>query len=443
MTGPSLAGAGVRDRRRYVIAVGLMLVLTLGYIDRVSFSIAGVHIIQDFHLSTGDYGLLSSAFNWSYLLMLLPVGILADRVGSKVLLPAFMVIWSIGVGVTGLVTGVVGLILARLLLGIGESPINPAGNVIVREWSPAQERGLFGGIFNAGSLVGPAIGSVVAAYLIQSLGWRGSFVVLGVVGIVFAVVWFGVYARPEKARWLRPAERAFILASRETAEADSRGAAITIRSFLRRSTTWGLLVTHGCAVYCQYLFLTFLPVYLANVRGLKDLSTGWAAGGAYGLATVLSLATVAIADRWVRRQGAAAELRTRRRGLVVTVLLGLPLALLPLVGSTALIIIIVAWVLSFALSAIALNWALANTLLTDRRSVGRLFALIAVGGNTLGLLAPLATGYLVDWTGSYAMPFLLAALLLVVGAGATLLLSRHHLGADLEMAERRPAPESR
>ncbi len=183
--------------RRLVIAVGLLLITTLGYIDRVNMSVAAPHVIDQFGLSKGRFRIASSAFNWTYALFLVPVAVLADRVGTKVMLPLAIVIWSLGAGATGLATGLASLIAARLLMGVGESPVFPAGNLVIREWAPATERGRVSGLLNAGQLVGPAIGAVVAAYLINVFGWRASFFILGLFGVLVGLIWYAAYSRPE------------------------------------------------------------------------------------------------------------------------------------------------------------------------------------------------------------------------------------------------------
>ncbi|MDR3532366.1 MAG: MFS transporter [Rhodopila sp.] len=411
--------------RRYIIPVGLLLIMTLGYADRVNFSVAAPLILAEFGLTKAAFGWLSSSFNWSYLLLLIPMGALSDRIGTRLILLIFIVVWSLGAGITGMAGSLTLLFVSRLVLGVGESPINPAGNLVVREWAPASERGFFAGMLNTGALVGPAVGSVVAAQLIESFGWRASFFALGGFGVLVGILWFAIYETPERARWLGAEERTFILANREINPEPGRKAvrSMTVLSLLQTKSMWGLIITQGCAVYTNYLFLSFLPLYLVDIRGLKNIGAGWATGVTYGLAAVGSLVIVAISDRWVRRHRDNL-VRARRTSLLVTLALALVLLALPWLSSTGLIITAISWVLAFAFAAIALNWALASDLVVDKGSVGRLFALITIGGNALGLAAPIVTGYLIDWTKSYSLPFIIAALLLIVGMGVTAALSR-------------------
>ena len=191
------------------------------------------------------------------------------------------------------------------------------------------------------------------------------------------------------------------------------------------SSDLGMMVTQGCAVYTNYLFLSFLPLYLVDTRGLEDLGAGWVTGVTYGIAAVGSLGVAVLSDRALR--GKDVRTGVRRRSVVTTLLMAAPLLALPWVSNIALIVVLISWVLVFVFSAITLNYALAGDLTVDKRSAGRVFALVTLGGNLFGLLAPIVTGYLVDGTGSYTLPFVVAVVLLGIGAVASARLSRRTL----------------
>jgi ACS family glucarate transporter-like MFS transporter len=398
--------------RRYIIGIGLMLLVTLGYMDRINWSIAGSHIIEEFGLTTGQYGILTSVFSWAYLALMIPVGLMADRWGARLLLPISIIVWSIGAGMTGAATGLTALVVARLLLGAGEAPMYPVGNSVISEWAPRQERARFTGLLNAGALFGPALGGV---------------------GIVFGLVWLLVYNTPEKTKWLKPAEREFILRERVDPQVAAQGYStkpLTLPVLLRTRTMWSLLIAHGCAAYTNYLFLSFMPLYLEKERGLEGLGSGWVTGITYAVAAVGSIILAYVADRLVP----ADKLHSGgRRKLVTTAMVAaLPLLVLPFVDNVVAIVILIAWVLIMITSAMTLNFALAGDLIQGNPSKGRVFALVQVGGNTFGLLAPIVTGFLVDGTGSYTIPFILAGLLLAVGATLTAKFSRGSLASKAQ-----------
>lgn len=419
--------------RRYIIGVGLLLLVTLGYMDRINWSIAGSHIIEEFGLTTGQYGILTSVFSWAYLALMIPVGLMADRWGPRLLLPISIIVWSVGAGMTGAATGLMALVVARLLLGAGESPMYPVGNSVISEWAPRQERARFTGLLNAGALFGPAIGAVVAAYLIATLSWHASFFVLGGIGVIFGVIWLLVYNTPEKARWLKPAEREYILRERVDPQVAAQGYStkpLTLPILLRSRTMWSLLISHGCAAYTNYLFLSFMPLYLEKERGLEGLGSGWVTGITYAVAAVGSILVAYIGDRLVPVD----KLHSggRRKLVVGAMIAALPLLVLPFVDNVVAIVVLIAWVLIMITSAMTLNFALAGDLIQGNPAKGRVFALVQVGGNVFGLLAPIVTGFLVDGTGSYTIPFILAGLLLAVGASLTAAFSRGSLAAKAQ-----------
>lgn len=419
---------GTPGRRRLIIASGLLLIVTLGYVDRMNMSVAAPHIIEEFGLTTGQFGIITSVFNWAYIVCLVPVGLMADKWGPRLILPLSIVVWSIGAGLTGAALGLITLVAARLLLGAGESSVYPVGNLVVRSWAPIKERGLFTGMLNAGALIGPAIGAVLAAYLVATWGWRVSFILFAAIGLIIGGVWFAIYNSPEKARWLGRNERQMILSTRETDSGASAAPKLRLKTLLRMPTVWGLMLTQGCAVYTNYLFLSFLPLYLVTERGLESISSGWVTGVTYGAAALGSLLVAYISDKALR----SSEVLTggRRKIVVSTLLLSLPLLALPWVTNFVVLIVFISWVLLMITSAITLNYALAGDLTTDKQSGGRVFALVTFGGNFFGLLAPIATGYLVDWTGSYAVPFLVAGALLLIGAVLSWTLSKRPLQLD-------------
>ena len=405
-------------RRRYYVAVMLLLMVMLGYIDRVNMSIAGPSVAKSLGLSPGTLGILFSAFFWSYTLMLVPVGWISDRFGTRIVIPLAIVVWSVGALATGLTNRFATMIGARLVLGIGEAPVYPTGNLVVREWAPLKERGMFTGMLNAGALIGPAIGAVVAAYLVSAIGWRESFYILGGFGLVLAVIWAFTIRRPERVGWLNPQEREYIVENRNLTSAPGETPADTVPmslpSLLRQPSMWGLLLTQGCAVYTQYLFLTWLPTYMVSVRNEQLLSAGWLTGAIYAAAAVFSILIARGSDWFVtRRQGSGGE---RRIVVIVLMLLSAALVIVPFVQNLTVVLFLFAWTLTMITTAITLNIALTSDLIVDESSGGLAFGLLILGGNAFGLSAPIITGFLVGSTGSFNIPFLFAVFLILVGA---------------------------
>ena len=256
----------------------------INYLDRIALSVSGKSIAHEFGLSPIQLGYLFSSFLWLYVVCLIPMGVLVDRLGTRTINAAGIALWSAATIVTGLSTGFGALFASRLVMGIGEATTYPAGGRVLREWMPARERGIAATVFNSGAYFGPAVGSIVLSALVAAAGWRAAFYLCGGLGFIWLVAWLFVYRLPERARWLARPEREMILRERNAvagapANADAvSGApetpALGLAGLLAWPTLWALMLTQGCAVYTQYLFLTWLPSYLQTQKGMTMLKSG-------------------------------------------------------------------------------------------------------------------------------------------------------------------------
>jgi ACS family glucarate transporter-like MFS transporter len=352
------------------------------------------------------------------------MGILVDRLGTKTVNALGITLWSAATMLTGAAWTFGSLIATRLAMGIGEATTFPAGGRVVREWIPAGERGMTNAIFVAGTQAGPAVGAVIVAWVASHLGWRGSFLVVGAVGFVWLAAWLFWFDRPEKVRWLDAEERAKILRERgaDTSALEHRGSAARILALLRTRTMWGLALSEGCAVYTQYLFLTWLPSYLQTTRQLTILKTGLFTAVPYAGAAVLGVLLGRLSDRLLTRDAVG---QGRRRSMGVVMMLSSAVILFtPFVENIWVILTLFTLSLTGMATAISLNFALVNDLLRNPEDSGKAMAILIVGGNSFGILAPIVTGYVIKITGSYDWAFGIAGLLLVAGASILLTMTR-------------------
>lgn len=426
--------------RRGWVALLLFSLALINYIDRVTLSFAADPITREFGLSSVTLGYLFSSFLWTYTLCLLPMGSFVDRFGAKRVAGLGIGIWSLATAVTGLAWSYPSLLATRLVMGAGEASSNPAGARVIREWVPAGERGTLNAIFNSGSYAGPALCALVAGPIIAAFGWRALFFVAGGIGLVWLACWLIWFARPEEALWLGDAERQKIIAERGTRKADLDGAAgkTGLAKLLSSGPTlWGLALTQGCNVYSQYLFLTWMPSYLQNTKGLSIAKTGFYAAIPYAVAVVLCILIGRLSDRLLRGDVGGGK---RRYMIATAMLLAAVILFAPWVNQLWLILSLIALSLTGIAATTSLNFALLNDLLPNPRDVGVSMAFLVVGGNVFGLLAPIVTGYVIASTGNYDMAFVIAGTLLVVGAGSILTLTRQPIGGRSTVA---PLPAAR
>lgn len=417
------------SHRRWWVYTLLFLLVTVNYMDRSALSVAAKPITQEFGLSPGETGLLLSTFLWSYLLFLIPSGILTDRLGTRFTNAISIAVWSAATALVGVLRGFGALVAARLLMGAGEAPTYPACGRVLQEWAPAAERGRVVATYNSGAYAGPALGSIVAAALVTGFGWRTMFVVLGAVGFVWLAVWLLWFRDPARARWLTSEERDKILRERGLpAEVDSSAGQppVGLLTLLRYRSMWGVALVQSAAVYTQYLFLTWLPGYLEQAHGLSVLKSGTFTAIPYVVSMVLGIALGVVFDRMLTGEAAAAG---RRRLMVAGCLLVSAVVLVtPFVSSVAIILTLISVSLTCVSSAVSMNLALLGDLLRSRQLAGRANSIAMIGGNLFGLAAPIVTGYVVQITGSYTTAFLVAGIFLLLGTTVALTMTRSPIG---------------
>jgi len=399
----------------------LFTLAMINYVDRVALSVASKPIADEFGLSPVVMGYLFSSFLWTYLLCLMPMGILVDKFGSKIVNAAGITVWSAATMLTGLAPSYVALIATRLAMGVGEATTFPAGGRVVREWIPAGERGMTNAIFMAGTQAGPAFGALIVAWIVSEIGWRGSFLAVGAVGFIWLAAWLIWYDIPERARWLAQEEREKIVRERGAATdaLEKRSGSKRVLDLLRSRTMVGLALAEGCAVYTQYLFLTWLPSYLQTTRHLTILKTGMFTALPYAGAALLGIALGRVSDRILTHDAVG---QGRRRSMGVVMMLSSSVILLtPFVEQIWLMMVLFTLSLTGMATAISLNFSLVNDLLRNPEDSGKAMSILVVGGNSFGIIAPIVTGYVIQATGSYNWAFGIAGLLLV--AGATILLT--------------------
>jgi len=415
--------------RRVWIFVFLFTLTAINYADRVALSVAAKPIATEFGLSPVAMGYLLSSFLWMYVVCLIPVGLLVDRFGGKIVNAAGIGVWSAATIFTGLSTGYWFMALTRIVMGMGESTSWPASNRIIREWFPASERGLANAIFGAGAAAGPALGAVGIAAVVSAFGWRAGFFVAGSLGFIWLAAWLLAFDKPDRVRWLAPPERNRILAERDgTLHPDlAERPAASLWQLLSLRTTWGLFLTQGCEVFGGYMLLTWLPSYLQSSRGLSVLNAGMLTAVPFGIAAVVAILLGALSDKLLTHDS---RLAGKRRLLLAAMLISDAVILLvPALDSLWAIVVVLTIARAAGAAGSAMNFALVTDLVHNRADIGKVTSITVLGGNSFGMMGPIVTGYVVALTGSFNGSFVLAGILALCGAAATLTMTRRPIEA--------------
>ncbi|WP_454854191.1 MFS transporter [Rhizobium binxianense] len=418
-------------KKRWLVIIGLFIANTVNYVDRVGISVAIPEIARDFGLGPEATGFVLSCFFYSYLLLIVPMGLLTDRFGARFVMVSGMFIWVLGSGLTGASASLSMLIVARLILGVGESSSYPSSNRIIRDWAPRTERGVMVSIFSAGASAGPAVGILGISALLSHFDWRDTFYIIAALTLVLTIIWLIFYRSPEKAAWLSKEEHDYIIEQREPT---SQGVVrpMSLASVLKQPVMWGLLITHGCQVYSIYLFLTWLPSYLRDVRHLDLASTGWLGMLPYLVSTIGVIALGAVSDRLIKGQDLSTG--ARRKFMIVLMVLAACVLFVPFANDLWIMEVLLIASVLFSQAANTLNYALAADLIYDRKSAGVVFGLLVLGGNGFGFVAPILTGYIIAQTHAYTLSFALAGLLLLIGVAVSWFCVRSPLQPDREPA---------
>jgi MFS transporter, ACS family, D-galactonate transporter len=400
---------------RWMVVALLFVGTAIVYVDRANLSAAAPQIQQDFGLTSTELGLVLSGFFWTYAVFQLFAGWFVDKVGVRTSYTLAAVLWSVFTAATALGRGFGSLLGLRLLLGIGESPAYPCNAKAVREWLPKQERGLATGIYDSGSRVGTALSIPVVVLLISMLGWHGSFVVTGVLGVIWAIGWWFFYRRPQEHSRVSAQELAYIEAGQETVQ-DDPTVATRVRwlDLLRHRAVWGMVLGNFCVAFVIYWFVTWFPTYLVQGRGfdlpslglfgsipaLVAVPTGWLGGLA--------------ADALIRRGWGVT--RARKTLIIGGLLVSTSIVLSLFTDSSAMAIAVLSvsyGALTFANASI---WLLPGELAPSSDHVASLAGIMNFAGSAAGVVVSIAVGALLDLTGgSFVAPLLMAGAFLVLG----------------------------
>ena len=401
-------------RRGLIALYVLMLSLAaINYADRAVLSIAAPMIAAEFHISTVMLGYFLSSFLWSYAACLILWGFAVDRFGPRATTAIGLTIWSLATVTTGLCSTLPTLFASRLVMGAGEASWAPSTGRLVREWVPVAQRALSHMIVSTGSYAGPALGSVLFAWVTSRYGWRAGFFVMGGLGLVWLVAWAIWFRKPEGVR-AELAENAQTIGTPLPAGG--------LGQLVRSVSMWGLFFTQGTGVYTHYLFLTWLPSYLVASRHLTIMKTGLLAAVPYAVTIIAGLLLAHNSDRLLRARGT--HTGERRRMVAAMLILSAVVLATPFANSTWLVLALISVSMTGSAVANALNASLLLDLLNSSADAGKATALLVTGGNAFGLLAPIVTGYVIAGTGSYGGAFIVAGGLLIAGAAVVLTMTR-------------------
>ncbi len=407
-----------RTSVRWKIFLMMLFLIAINYIDRASLSVAMPLIAKEFDLSPAMQGLILSSFFWTYALMQVPGGMLADKYKPRIVIACATVFWGIAQAVAAFTTNATQLLLTRLGLGAAEAPIYPAGGKLNAIWMTQNERGRGATLLDGGAPLGAALGAIIITWLIAALdSWRLAFIVAGVGTVLAGVLaWYYVRNSPREHRGVNELEARYIeeaLASEHRAEpANLSGRSL---DFFKYRSVWCMAIGWMCFNTVFYGLLTWMPNYLNKVHGFDIKQMGGASFIIFFSGFVGELIGGWIADKW-KEAGGRPNVVMRTLFGIAAVVATASIFSVAYVTDPVVVVVLLSSTLFF-LRWCGLFWCVPSMLGT-RNKVGFLGGVMNLGGNIGGISVPIIVGMIVQFTGSYFL-----ALMFFAAAGVGLLLA--------------------
>jgi MFS transporter, ACS family, D-galactonate transporter len=410
------------DRYKMSLLLLLSASQALSFIDRVNLSVVLPELIKEHAYLPSTAGLLMSILNWFYVGAIIFAGPLTDRIGAHRAFPGAVAFWSAATALCGLTIQFLPLAMLRALVGIGEAPNIPSGSQVIQQNFARTERGLAVSVQFSGNKIGLAVGIPLAAFLLSEFGRPSVFYMTGLLGGFWVLAWLLVYRKPAPA--------ADILAAAPRSD-------VRWRELLKVRSVWGMVLGQAGYLYVYYVFATWLPGYLALQQHMSIMSTGFFAMLPFVAGIAFTLLGGWLSDRLVER---GASVSSVRRSFAVGGIFASTIFIVVAAFSQEAWVAITAFTL--AVSALSLATASVNAMPIDvapPHLVSSCASIQNFGGNIGGALAPLITGVLISWSGSFAVPLLFtAAVGLLLGCGGFGVVV-NNLDREIGESEGRPA----
>jgi MFS transporter, ACS family, hexuronate transporter len=385
---------------RWVICALLLFGVTKNYMDRQVLGLLKVTLQHDLGWTDIDYSNIVFAFQAAYAIGMLIAGRLVDRLGTRLGYALAMVFWSLASMAHAIAISFTGFLLARFALGLGEAGVFPASIKTVAEWFPRKERALATGIFNAGTNIGVIVSMLTVPWITLHWGWRIAFLVTGGLGFVWLAFWLLLFRKPELHPLLSKAELDYIHSDPQEVVPQVRWARL-----IPHPQTWAFAAGKFTIDPIWWFLLFWIPDFLQRTHGLNLMQLIIPVSVIYLISDAGSVAGGALSS-WMIHRGNSVNF-SRKLAMLICAVAVVPIIFTYRVEST--------WgaVLLIGLAAAGHQGFSSNlfTLPSDlfpAEAVGSVVGLGGTCGAIGGMLMAKVVGYVLQWTGSYKIPFLIA-----------------------------------
>jgi len=393
------------------VVLGLLcLMYLITYVDRVNIATAADSIRRELRLSNTQLGFLQSAFGYPYLLFQIYGGWIGDRFGPRRTLFLCGLVWAAATILTGLSGGCAALFLCRVLVGVGEGATFPVATRAMQNWTSVGRRGFAQGLTHSFARLGNALTPPIVAWLIALIAWRGSFVALGCVSLVWVVIWFWYFRD-------NPSEHASV--SREELDALPNHGVPERRE--RPRVPWPALtrrlapvtIVYFCYGWTLWLYLTWLPSYFLHEYQYDLRKSALFTSAVFFAGVVGDYLGGIVSDRILHRTG---DLLRARRNVVMGGFLASFVCMVPVFLTHDLVLIILSLGAAFFFAEIVIGpmWSIPMDI--AGKFSGTAAGMMNSGSALAAILSPIAFGFIIDATGNWQLPFAGSLGFLLLGA---------------------------
>jgi ACS family hexuronate transporter-like MFS transporter len=393
-------------RVRWIVVLLLFAATVINYVDRQMIGLLKPTLQAEFRWDETTYADIVFYFQLAYAIGYLVFGHIVDRIGARTGFAISFIIWTVAHMLHAAARSVASFAAVRFMLGIGESGSFPSALKAVTEWFPKKERAFATGLFNAGSNVGAIVTPFIVAALTVSYGWRGAFVITGLVSSLWLVAWLALYRRPRDSKRVSKAELAYI----ESDQADPAAKVPWLR-VLRAKEAWAFAIGKFLTDPVWWMFLFWLPDFLHKRHGLDLKTFGPSVAAVYIVSDLGSIGGGWLSSHLIHRGWSVNA--ARKTTMLICALAVTPIFLAQYVSSLWLAVAII------SLAAAAHQAWSANlfTLASDmfpRKAVGSVYGIGGTAGAVGGMLFSLFIGQVLEKSGAYTLIFLVSGSLYLI-----------------------------
>ncbi|MCG8698389.1 MAG: MFS transporter [Bacteroidales bacterium] len=396
-------------KKRSIVLILLTALGVITFIDRLNIAVAANDIIADLNLTDKQWGWIMSSFILSYGLFQIPLGLWGDKKGQHLVLTAIVIWWSVFTGFTGVAGGFVSLMIIRFMFGIGEAGAYPNMTGSISKWFPKAEVGKAQGWIWAASRFGGALAPFTVIPLIAFVGWRMTFIIFGVIGIIWGVIWYAWYKNePSRIKGIKKEELDEITQNRSIKEKVS----VPWKSILKNRQFWLILTMYWFYVWGSWFFFSWFPKFLENGRGFEKSELTYAIAIPFLMGVIGNIAGGYLSDKLSKKYG----LKFGRRLLGVG---GLALSsVFMFLGGFihGKLEVFIFMSLCFGIMDLMLPSAWAICIDVGKKYAGAISGAMNTAGNLGGFVCVTLFGYLLEAGGSYDLPLYIISGMLMISA---------------------------